>query len=179
MDAHDFDRRTRAISTRLPRRSLAGLLGLGAASLGTLGQIDLTNARKKKKKKKKVKRNDFDCVDVGKFCKNNSQCCSGICEGKKNKTCKAHDQSTCQPGQDSCLGTEVQCATTTGAEGNCVTTTGKAPYCYNQSPGNCTQCSKDSDCVPLLGAGAACIVCAICLDQNPDGTACVGLGQPL
>lgn len=175
MENQAFDRMTRAIATRLPRRTLAGLLGLGAAGLGASGLGDFADA---KRKKKKVKRNSFNCVDVGKFCKNNGQCCSGLCQGKKkNKKCKAHDQSTCQPGQDECLGLNVTCTTTTGRAGKCVTTTGKAPYCYDN--GDCAPCEKDSDCVALVGAGAACIVCADCLALNPQGTACVGQGLPL
>ena len=50
MEAHDFDRLTRAASTRLPRRTLVGLLGL--SSLSVVGQ---TEARKKKRKKKKIR----------------------------------------------------------------------------------------------------------------------------
>lgn len=175
MDAHDFDLLTRVVSTQLPRRSLAGLLGLGA-----LGMSSLAEAKKKKnrKKKKKVKRNDFNCVDVGKYCKNNGQCCSGICKGKKNKRkCKAHDESTCQAGQDTCLGTNPGCATTAGFMGECATTTGKAPYCF--SSGDCFPCSKDTDCESILGAGAACTVCAQCVPETPRGTACVGTAAPL
>lgn len=175
MDAPDFDHLTRAISIRIQRRRLAGLLGMGAAGLGAIGLSDSAEAKKNKnkKKKKKVKRNDFDCVDVGKFCKNNGQCCSGICQGKKDKKkCKAHDESTCQAGQDFCLGVEVSCTTTTGSTGSCAITTGKASYCFED--GDCFPCSKDSDCVPLLGAGAACIVCTgECLGENPQSTACV------
>ena len=172
MDAHDFDRLTRTLSPRMPRRTLAGLLGLTA--LGVAGSPE---AKKKKKKKKKVKRNNFGCVDVGKYCKNSGQCCSGICQGKKkNRKCKAHDQSTCQPGQDTCAGNAVPCTTTTNVAGTCVVTTGKAPYCFFE--GDCAPCSKDSDCVPTLGAGAACIVCPECINQTPQGTACVGISPP-
>ena len=96
MVSQQFDRLARSFSRLRSRRSLAGLVGLGALLLPGQSQAK----KKHKHKKKKVKRNDFGCVDVGKFCKNDGQCCSGICEGKKNKKkCKAHDQSTCQPGQ--------------------------------------------------------------------------------
>jgi hypothetical protein len=125
MDHQDFDRLTRAISSRFSRRTLAGLFGLSAVGLGGAAEA------KKKKKKKKVKRNQFGCVNVGKFCKNDGQCCSGICKGKKGKKkCKRHDESTCQPGQDFCLGVSVPCTTTAGFNGECTTTTGKAPYCF-------------------------------------------------
>lgn len=183
MVSQNFDRLARAISTRLPRRSLAGLLGLGAAGLSTLGWSELTDARKKKNKKKKkkskkkVELNDFECVDVGNFCKNDSQCCSGVCEGKKdNKKCKAHDESTCQANQDACLGVPQPCTTTIGGAGQCVKTTGKASYCFDD--GICFSCSKDTDCVAVAGVGAACVVCvAGCAGENPQGTACMGLGE--
>lgn len=174
MDAPDFDRLTRSVSTQLSRRSLASLLGLGTLGVSAVGLPDLAEA----KKKKKVKRNDFDCVDVGKFCKNDSQCCSGICEGKKkSRKCTAHDESTCQSGQEACLGPLVPCTTTTGSEGNCATTTGKASYCGHG--GTCFPCSKDTDCEPTFGAGAACAVCAPCVGETPQGTACIGLSKQL
>jgi hypothetical protein len=174
MDARGFDRMTRAVSTRLPRRGLAGVLGLSA-----LGGTGMAEAKKNNNKKKKVKRNDFNCVEVGKFCKNDGQCFSGVCKGKKDKKkCKAHDESTCRAGQDLCLGEEVRCTTSAGASGQCVTTTGKASYCFEDA--DCFPCSKDSDCEPLLGAGAACIVCVSeCSSENPQGTACAGLDSLL
>jgi hypothetical protein len=74
----------------------------------------------------------------------------------------------------------VPCTTTTGIPGSCVTTTGKAPYCFID--GNCFACSKDTDCETAfggaLGPGAACIACANCTAQTPQGTACVGKGTP-
>jgi len=116
-------------------------------------------------------------VDVNAFCQTDDQCCSGLCQGKQGKkTCQAHDQSTCQPGQDVCLGSDDVCTTTTGADGACATTTGKAIYCFGA--GSCAPCAKDADCVQLVGAGAACIVCAECADDIPGATACVGLGLP-
>jgi len=176
MDARDFDRMARSVSTRMPRRTLAGLLGLSLLSVAGLAEAKKNNNKNKdKKKNKKVKRNDFGCVSVGKFCKNDGQCCSGICQGKKdNKKCKAHDQSTCQSGQDLCLGNPVGCTTTSGSVGQCGTTTGNAPYCFDGGP--CSPCSKDSDCEAIAGAGAACIVCVTeCFGENPQSTACVGL----
>src|SRR4051794_8512906 len=124
MDSVRFDGLARSVSTMLSRRTLASALGLGALALPGLAE-----AKKKHhhKKKKKVKFNDFGCVDVGRFCKNNDQCCSGICEGKKDKKkCQAHDESTCQAGQDSCAGSPELCTTSAGGPGQCVQTTGNA-----------------------------------------------------
>ena len=171
MDSARFDRLTQSLSSLLSRRVLTG--ALGALALPVLAQAK--KKRKKKHKKKKAKKNEFGCVNVGKYCKNDGQCCSGICKGKKDKKrCKAHDESTCQAGEDVCLAVVVECVTTTGAGGVCGTTTGKARYCFD--PGTCVPCKKDTDCEPFLGAGAACIVCAECLAQG--GTACGGLGVP-
>ena len=63
MDHGRFDQIARAISQNLSRRTLAGVIGLGA-----MGISEVADA--KKKNKKKVKKNEFGCVDVGKFCKN-------------------------------------------------------------------------------------------------------------
>jgi hypothetical protein len=110
---------------------------------------------------------------VGKFCKNNGQCCSGICQGKKGKKkCKAHDEGTCLPGQDACTsGSPVLCTTEGGLPGQCTQTTGKSSFC--ETTGDCFDCKKDADCVPFCGASAACIVCAECAMEGLQ-TACVG-----
>jgi hypothetical protein len=172
MDSHQFDRLARSFSRLLSRRSFASLVGFRALLLSGQSQAK----KKHKRKKKKVKRNDFGCVDVGKFCKNDGQCCSGICQGKKDKkTCKAHDESTCQTGQSisECGGTDVPCTTSTGdTDGLCFTTTGKAGYCYRT--GNCFVCNKDADCTAVCGPQAACIVCAGCSREVGTDTGCVG-----
>ncbi|MBL8126251.1 MAG: hypothetical protein U0Z70_16085 [Thermomicrobiales bacterium] len=172
---HDrFDRLTRMVSRQPSRRTFAGILGPAALGLAGVAQGEVASARKKKKKKK-VKQNEFGCVDVGKFCNNAGQCCSGICQGKKGKkTCKAHNESTCVSGQAEIGcggGANVACQTSAGEEGQCDTTTGNAPYCV--ADGGCVACKKDADCVATCGAGAACIRCAGCLATGE--TACVGL----
>jgi hypothetical protein len=161
-----FDRLTRAVSLLVSRRRLGLALGLGPLALP-----GLADAKKKHKHKKKVTFNDFGCVNVGSFCKNDDQCCSGICQGKKGKKhCQAHDASTCQPGQDSCSGLPVPCTTSAGdPDGGCTITTGNASYC--EADGRCFDCAKDADCVPFCGPQAACIVCAGCVTEK---TVCVG-----
>lgn len=171
MEYARFDTLTRDLSSFLSRRTLAGALGL--AALAYPGSTD-AKKKKKRKKKKKVKFNDFGCVNVGSFCKNSGQCCSGICSGKKDKKkCKAHDASTCQPNQDTCLGFPFLCTTGTGNPGQCLITTGEGSYCFGGS-GDCHDCKKDADCVPFCGAQAACIVCATCAGESLNNTACVG-----
>ena len=164
--------------SRIPSRRdvLHGFVGAGLG-LGSLRLSNVAGAKKKRnKKKKKVTRNAFGCVEVGKFCKNSGQCCSGVCQGKKGKKkCQAHDASSCVAGEDVCDGLPVQCTTSTGdEEGICARTTGNASYC--QRDGACRLCTKDADCVPFCGPQAACIVCETCAPTG-FGTACVGPGD--
>lgn len=165
MEPECFDRLSRAAARVLPRRAIAGILGLGVLALP-----GLVDARKKRRKrKKKIKRNDFGCVNVGSFCKNSSQCCSGICDGKKGKKkCQAHNTSTCA-GTDGCSGEFVACTTVTGADGTCNVTTGNASYCVTSAV--CFECTKDTHCEPICGDGAACLVCAECVPLGIQ-TAC-------
>ncbi len=168
---HDrFDQFVRTLTQRPSRRTLASILGLGALGLAGSARVDVASARKKHKK---VKKNEFGCVDVGNFCKNAGQCCSGICQGKKGKKkCKAHGESTCLSGQVelACGGTTVSCQTPNGSEGQCDTTTGNAGYCTGD--GICFACRKDADCVAQCGVDAACIPCTGCVETG--GFACVG-----
>jgi hypothetical protein len=181
MDTERFDGLTRIVAQGISRRGLVAALGvLGIALPG------MVEAKRKRKRKKKLKKNAFDCVNVGGKCRGkNANCCSGICEGmqpkkgKKDKSrCVGHDESTCQPGQIviECSGAaSVECITSTGSEGACSTTTGNAAYCLYG--GDCFPCSRDSDCEAVCGPGAACIVCARLCEEETGGTACVGLSE--
>jgi hypothetical protein len=173
MESNRFDSLTRSVSTLLSRRSVAGILGLSALAVPSLAEA---KKKHKHKKKKKVKFNDFGCVNVGDFCKNSGQCCSGICQGKKGKgKCQAHDQSTCQPGQATtpcAVAAPVECTTSSGDPGTCFTTTGNAGYC--EAAGTCFSCKKDVDCQAQCGPQAACIPCVA---GCPEGTACLGVSN--
>ncbi|MGH2617419.1 MAG: hypothetical protein ACRDJC_19470 [Thermomicrobiales bacterium] len=162
MDDRSFDRLTR----RLVLGGFMAALGLGTARLP-----DGTNARKRKKK---LKRNEFGCVNVGRFCKNGGQCCSGICRGKKGKKkCRGHDAGVgCQSGDQGSFcaaGTDKNCITKFNNFGTCATTTGNAGYCYGGF--DCFACSKDAECLALCGGATACIRCAVGC-ENEGGTAC-------
>jgi hypothetical protein len=162
MDSDRFDALTRTLIDPASRRAL-----LGAALAGALAALaPATGARKKRKK---AKFNSFGCVDVGKYCKNPGQCCSGRCEGHK---CKAHDKGDCPEGdKDGCDGPVVSCTSNAGgANGSCNTTTGKAPYCAFD--GTCFPCNKDADCSPFCGPDAACIFCTACPETG--NTTCSG-----
>ena len=167
MDRQRFDNLTRAVSALLSRRTLAGALAFGA-----LGLPQITDAKKRRhKRKKKIDRNEFGCVDVGKRCAKNKQCCSSICKGKHGKkTCRAHDASTCQAGQlnVNCGGVDVDCTNGDGNPGICNTTTGNAPYCASSY--YAVACRMDADCQPFCGPRAACLTCG----YYSPGPTCAG-----
>ena len=147
-----LDQLTRSASMYLSRRTLAGALGLGALALPI-------GSEARKKRKKKVKRNGFGCVNVGGYCKNGGQCCSGICQGKKGKKkCQAHNTLGCQPGNllTDCGGQNVDCPDY--GEGGCTTTTGKAAFCYQWKFNLPSPCRRDADC-KTEGFKAACVLC--------------------
>jgi hypothetical protein len=178
MNRNRLDDLTRSLFSRPSRRHLvASLVGGVFGTNTTLFPQVLTakkKRRRKKRKKKKVTFNDFGCVNVGSFCKDSSQCCSGICDGKMGKqTCQAHDQTTCQAGQDNYCsgGPPLPCDTSAGYSGACVHTTGNASYC--QYTASCHACSKDADCVPFCGSRSACIVADECCPST--GTACASV----
>jgi hypothetical protein len=180
MDAVLFDRVTSQLGRLVSRRATIG--GLGLAALILPGLVDAKKRKRKKQKRKKqkplIKFNDYGCVNVGAFCQNSEQCCSGICTGKQGKKrCQAHDGgSGCQAGQaEGCAAVSGNCTTSTGLEGGCDTTTGNAGYCgYGFA---CADCHKDADCQELCGlAAAVCITCPDCDGTSTFQTACVGPG---
>ena len=180
MNTDRFDHLTRRWAGRLSRRAIASILGLGALALPWLGGAKKRHKRNRKHKKK-VKRNAFGCVDVGKFCKSDGQCCSGICQGKRGKKeCRAHDTGNCPAGVQELFckdaGADVSCKTSDGTDGLCDTTTGIAPFCTRN--GDCFLCTRDADCVPFCGPQAACIVCPDCAVMNGTQTACVSSSAP-
>jgi hypothetical protein len=159
-----FDRGTRLVASAFSRRTLASVLGLGALGLPSLA------AGKKRRKNKKIKRNSFGCVNVGNFCKDPGQCCSGICQGKKGKKrCRAHDTGGCQPASlCTFFGAEgIPCTTSSAVPGQCGTTTGNAGYCVGV--GDCFPCAKDADCHDVCGPHAACVQCP---EECEVGTVC-------
>lgn len=171
MPTSRFAALTRSWSRLLSRRSAAGVLGLSTLTLS--GVVD---AKKRKRNKKKPKFNEFGCVNVGGFCTSRSQCCSGICAGKKRKRrCQAHDTGGCQAGQDNCEGVPIRCLNGTSDGGLCLRTTGEAGYCFGIfNASACIECRKDADCVEFCGLQAACVVCPSCQDIVGFPTACVG-----
>ena len=160
-------------------RGLAGAaLGLGAARLPTRAE-----AKKKRKTKTKAKQpkapkpNQYGCLNVGATCKNDEQCCSGVCAGQ---TCRAHHAGICRVDYDLCTTGAAHVCNIVGSGGitcACVLTTGNAPFCGETAAGyDCQECSQDADCEEEHGAGAACVVvgagiCGLCAETG--GTACM------
>ena len=179
MDANRFDNLARSLIGATSRRSV--LRGIVIATLGQAVHFELGvtagEARKKgKNRKKKFKKNTFECVDVGNKCfGRDEKCCSGICDGQgKRSKCAAHNEGGCSADDSSCP-ESIPC----GVGGECYRTTGKAGFCAAAGLCDCHPCTKDKDCEPEFGEGAACIVCITdtentCVDVNGSkGTACV------
>jgi hypothetical protein len=115
------------------------------------------------------------CKNVGRKCQRARQCCSGVCEGKKDKKrCRAHDTGGCRAGQRStgCGGSvDIDCTTSADLLGACQTTTGNAGFCA--ASGDCFRCRKDADCRAVCGPRAACVRCEESC-SGVGGTACLG-----
>jgi hypothetical protein len=201
MDEMRFDTMTRLLSQSLTRRGMCFVAGGSALALGMTGSLQLLSARKKRRKNKKnLKRNAFGCVGAGDPCRGNgTNCCSGICQGKKPKRgmkdksrCADHNAGDCTPERDICLvgGIEESLCNGEPARAFCVTTTGGASFCAsdeNVSPEiNCVACRTDRDCEALgFPSGSACVVLVggICVAEQScvgingsDGTACLAPG---
>lgn len=146
--------------TRLPARRevLRGLAGAGLA-LGLARFTGGADAKKKRRKKrpKSPKPNAFGCLEVGDTCRNASQCCSGVCEGKHGKrTCRAHDTGTCkQDGELKPCNNRTTCG--------CFRTTAGSDVCAGLfGPSACADCQRDADCLALgFPPGSACGLSAI------------------
>lgn len=172
MDTIHFDHMTRTVSSLFSRRTLAGALALSA--VGSPNLIEAKKRKRRRKKKKKVTFNDFGCVNVGDFCQDHDQCCSGFCGVENGKaSCETHDASTCQAGEHllACGGEgAVPCELSTGEAATCFTTTGNGPFCAAHF--DCFPCQKDADCTPYCGPRAACVPCTFFCQSSGVSTAC-------
>ncbi|MGH2618406.1 MAG: hypothetical protein ACRDJC_24510 [Thermomicrobiales bacterium] len=172
MDGFQFDTMIRSLSGS--RRSLLG--GVLTIAGGWLGVPGAGAKKKRKRKPKQAKPNAFGCLNVDAPCQSAEQCCSGICTGKKGKKrCRAHATGNCRIGQSIafCGGENSGCALGGGnLTGVCGTSTGNAGYCVGG--GDCFPCTRDAECRPFCGPGAACVRCADCTETG--GTMCASPG---
>ncbi len=199
MDHDRFDALTRSLGVHASRRSLGRALaggGLGALLGSAFGALAVDAKQKrhkkknKKKKPKKPKPNAFGCLNVGDACKTPDQCCSGICEGKKNKRkCLAHDTGTCnQEAAGVCTGAvPALSACNNRTNCGCFRTTADSNYCaelFGEGLSQCATCQRDADCVAMgLPPGSACAPVSegFCAGVCPSGMACLipcGSGPP-
>jgi hypothetical protein len=181
VDQNRFDPLAHAVggvpSRRAILRHVAGVgFGLGSAGLPIVAATK--RQRKAKRRNAKIELNAYGCVNVGDFCRNAGQCCSGLCKGKKRrKRCRAHDSEGCEAGATSGLCAvglqDVACTTSRGAPGICYTTTGNAGICAvaHGDARLCRECAEDVECQALFGPGAACVPCPG--DCPATGTRCV------
>jgi hypothetical protein len=196
MDGKRFDSLARTIGRRRSRRG--AFQALSAAALTAISaRIGLSEEPVAAAQVTTERR--FNCSAVGKRCNgNDSNCCSGRCEGKgakkgkkkkgkkkkdrKDKSkCVAHDDGGCTSGEDTCA-TGIAVACGHRGNGGCFQTTGNAGFCSQIDGGSspprfaCADCNRDQDCVDQgFGNDAACVVCnSNCEFQNNNATACVG-----
>ncbi len=188
MDQNRFDAVTRTISSLPSRRDLLrGLAGAGLG-LGIARLPELVEAKKKRKKRKKVKKpqpNQFGCLEVGDACSSEADCCSGICEGTRKKTCQSHGTGTCpQDRAGICLSTAddvpfLKC--NNGGACFCYTTTAGSSFCGDRGPvlgdaASCADCQTDADCDALgFPEGSACapVGTGYCAGECASGMACL------
>jgi hypothetical protein len=163
MIATSFDAMARRLTSLPTRRDILRDLAGTGLGLGIARWSSTAEARKKRKKRnKKAKPNAFGCVNVGKFCKNDGQCCSGICEGKKGtRKCKAHGTGTCeQQGPEFCTAPELDLVLCNSAVCACIRTTAGSNFCFDigaEAGSDCADCSTDADCEVLgFPPGSAC-----------------------
>jgi hypothetical protein len=164
---------------------------LAGLPLGCGGQEAMAGKRGRKAKQK-IRRNEFGCVSVGSFCRNDAQCCTGLCDGKKGKRrCSGHGAGTCnQEAEGVCQSLNpISTACNNRADCACFRTTGDSSVCaelFCVRPGcsECAVCRSDADCVALgLPPGAACAAVAegLCAGVCETGMACLlpcGLEPP-
>jgi hypothetical protein len=176
----------RSCASATPRRAIlrhiAAVSGIGLATALRLPGAEAKKKRSHHKHDKKPKKNAFCCLDVGKACNGkDTNCCSGICDGKKPKhgekdksRCAAHNDGGCQPDLDACI---LGVAIDRGTDGVCFQTTGRAGFCAGGT-GACTSCQKDTDREALgFGPGSACVVCSLAC-PGATGTVCFSTAAP-
>jgi hypothetical protein len=165
LEAQRFDTFARLLARTTTRRRLFFSLALSpfAGILAARHAEDAAARRKRKKRAKKPKPNEYGCLEIGKSCNVEEQCCSGICEGKREKRkCRAHGIGTCEQNEPGLCEAGNPLDTVCNGECLCVRTTAGSNYCGTLlMPSACADCKKDADCEA---------------QGFPTGTACVPFG---
>jgi hypothetical protein len=180
MDSRQFDNLIRSLAAS--RRALfPGMLAIATGWAGASTGEAKKHKHKHKQMPKKAKPNFFGCIDVGKACASASDCCSGICRGKKGKKlCVAHGTGTCDQAADGfCEAADPEQTTCNDNPGCvCITTTAGSKFCTDPNPASgsgCGPCRTDADCEALLfPAGSACapVAAGNCVSSPCGGFGC-------
>lgn len=130
------------------------------------------------------------CRKVDEPCRQERQCCSGLCRGKRGKkTCRGHGAGTCkQQGQPLiCTAPEpvlARCGTDPDSDCACFRTTAGTNYCgeffalsgCTDCSRPCAECERDADCEALgYPPGSACAPTTTgrCIGLCESGTFCL------
>jgi hypothetical protein len=174
--------RVGAVGQGSSRRDIVRALS-GAGIVWGTARFPRSVAAKKRhhgKKRKRARPNQFGCLEVGDPCKNVTQCCSGICDGKKGKrSCRAHGTGVCdQQAEGICTAVNPKLtACDNSGECACFRTTAGSNFCANTFVETaCADCRKDADCAALgFPAGSACLPFfqGNCVASCETGMACL------
>lgn len=143
MNGPRFDAMTRSltdglVSRRRALRPLAG--GALAAALARLGVAEAAARR---------------CLNEGKECKRDKQCCSGLC---KRRTCRpAPGQANCTIKENFCREDPEIFICNDNPACRCYVTTRGTSFCGVNGDGQCAPCATNADCDAVAGAGSACV----------------------
>jgi hypothetical protein len=164
-----FDSLTRNLVTSRAdrRRIVTGLFGAAFAAIAPR-RGDRVGAQEAAAKR---------CLNEGKECKRDTQCCSGLC---KNGECRgAPGQGRCTIDRDVCK-TGEQNAFACGRDGDqkcaCVRRLDGSAFCAGNEDGACFDCDADADCAREFGAGFVCVRAAgkcACPQEEGTRTGCV------
>lgn len=168
MNADRFGASIRALRATTSRRDIVRSLGAMGLGLGAIRLTRSADAKKKRRRKKRkripnAKPNFYGCAEVGDACATANDCCSGVCEGKKDKkTCQVHGAGTCDQETDGyCQAEDPEQTACNDVPGCfCWRTTAGSQFCddFNGESGtDCANCRKDADCEALgFPTGSAC-----------------------
>ena len=212
MDQVSFNALTRTLCHLPSRREVLRGLASAGLGLGVLWLPEIAEAKKKRKNKKGKKEpkktsqtqnppgdtpplempplvfNQYGCVEVGQPCRgDNTNCCSGICQGAApaegqpdDSRCIAHGAGTCsQQGPGVCLSQNPNLLTCNNENCVCWRTTAGSNFCgerFGSALSKESECRRDADCDALgFPPGTACAPVSegYCSGITTTGMACM------
>lgn len=114
------------------------------------------------------------CLQPGKACKRDNQCCSDVCRRRKCRPTRP--QGTCRVGEDRCQQGSgfAYCNNTTSC--GCYVTMSGALFCGSRFDSTCYLCTSDEECRIPTGPGSRCVQVAgtpYCPGCAFTGTVCI------